>query len=325
MRKDDPTVNQQPHDPAFAHDVKEGLTGPKKRIPPKWLYDERGSKLFEQITDLPEYYLTEAERSIFQDHALDIVDACPTPLGLVELGAGSADKTRLLIEAILKRQGNATFAPVDISQEALQMAKARFNGDEQVTVKPLQGTFLDGLRTSATAGDPPRLIAFIGSSIGNMPLPAQQDLLASIQATMRPHDRFLLGTDLAKDEASLLAAYDDSKGITAAFTLNLLRRINRELGGTFDLDAFEHQATFNEGESAIQIHAESLQDQTVTIHEIDLTVRFQAGERIHIEDSYKYTPSMLERLFDEGGLTPLGTFHDDEERFAVHLLEPANP
>lgn len=318
-------MNQNPYDPAFAQDVKEGLQEPKKRIPPKWLYDERGSKLFEQITDLPEYYLTEAERSIFQDHALEIVDACPSPIRLVELGAGSADKTRLLIEAILKRQGSATFTPVDISHEALEMAKARFNGDKRVTVKPLQGTFLAGLQESATAEDPPRLIAFIGSSIGNIPLPAQQDLLANIQATMRPHDRFLLGTDLAKDEAALLAAYDDPQGITATFTLNLLRRINRELGGTFDLDAFEHQATFNNEENAIKIHAESLQDQTVTLHEIDLAVRFKEGERIHIEDSYKYTPGMLERLFDEGGLTPLGTFHDDEERFAVHLLGPANP
>ncbi len=310
-------------DPDFAKDVEQGLTAPNKNIPPKWLYDDRGSKLFEQITKQPEYYLTDAERQILQDYAPNIVNACPSPLCLIELGSGSANKTHTLIDAILQRQDTATYTPIDISDKGLQMAKERFKTNPRVTVKPLQGTFQEGLRTNPSP-DEARLIAFIGSSIGNMPLPSQETLLSNIQATMRPNDRLLLGTDLVKDQKTLLQAYDDEEGITEAFTLNLLARINRELGGTFNLDAFQHTATYNETKAAIVIYAESLQDQTVTIHDLDLTLHFQEGERIHTEDSHKYTPQKINRLLHAANLTREQTYHDEDERFALHLLQQAH-
>lgn len=318
-------MDEAPPDPTFAKDVASGLGSDDKHLPPKWLYDAEGSKLFEKITQLPEYYLTQAERSIFESHGLDIVDGCPTPLRLVELGAGSAEKTRLLIDAILHQQERATYAPVDISRKALEMAEERFAQDEGVIVEPVQGTFIEGLETMDPQGEQARLIALIGSSIGNMPMPDQRDLLSSIRTTMRPQDRLLLGTDLAKDASILLPAYDDEQGVTDAFTLNILRRINRELGGTFDLDAFRHDASFEEAKSAVVIHIESLQDQTVTIHDLGMTVRFRQGERIHIEDSYKYTPAMLADLFDAAHLERLETFHDDEGWFGAHLLERGQP
>lgn len=313
-------MTPQPPDPAFARDVREGLTSSPKQVPPKWLYDDRGSKLFERITQLDEYYLTDVEREIFRTHAGDIVAACPPVGGLVELGAGSAEKTRLLLEALADARGHATYWPIDISAKALEMAAERFTDDGAVTVSPVEAEFVDGLAEVPLDG--PRLVAFIGSSIGNLPTPDQRQLLAGIRGHMDADDRLLLGTDLAKDVDVMLAAYDDREGVTARFTLNLLRRMNRELGADFDLDAFRHVAEFDASMSAVRIWAESQADQTVRLDELDLEVAFEAGERIHVEDSHKYTDAMLGDLFDHAGLAPAETFQDGQGWFAEHLLEP---
>ncbi len=315
-------MSEQRFDTAFAQDVHEGLTGTPKKIPAKWLYDEQGSRLFEEITKQPEYYLTDKERSIFQDHAHEILDACQPPVSLVELGAGSADKTRKILDALIQRQGHATYWPVDISQEALEMAQARFQDTDGVRVHPVQATYAAALDEATDPREKARLIAFIGSSIGNMTPPAQRRLLSNLQDAMTPDDRLLLGTDLLKDESILLPAYDDEAGVTARFTLNLFRRINRELDADFDLDALAHRPTFDPDKNAIVTYAESLQDQTITLQDLEATLHLDEGDRIHIEDSYKYTPEMIQRLADDARLTRLETFTDPDDWFAVHVLAP---
>jgi L-histidine N-alpha-methyltransferase len=306
-------------DPDFVGDVREGLTDDPKHLPPKWLYDDRGSKLFEQITQLDEYYLTDRERAIFAAHADDIVDRCAEETGLVELGAGSAEKTRLIVDALVDRQGSALYCPIDISQQALEMAHRRFEDDENVTVRGVQGEFVEGL-TELDATDGPRLIAFIGSSIGNMELEDQRDLLRAIADAMRPEDRFLLGTDMRKDPSILRPAYDDSEGVTARFTLNLLRRLNRELGADFDLDAFEHEVRFNPEKSAIESFLVSQRDQDVHIDALDLTVHFDEREATHVENSFKYTDEMLDDLSATARLDRETSWFDADEWFGVHLF-----
>ncbi len=306
---------------AFAREVREGLSKQPKAIPAKWIYDERGSKLFEEITELPEYYLTDRERAIFQTHANAIAACCPSRTALVELGAGSAEKTRLLLEALVHQQGPTIFRPIDISSKALEMARTRFQEDEGIEVHPLQAGFVDGLAELSETSSEARLIAFIGSSIGNMSFSAQKELLARIRETMDPEDRFLLGTDMRKDEETMVQAYDDTRGVTATFTLNVLRRINRELGGRFDLDAFEHEVAFDEEKSAIVTHLVSLRDQSVPIDALEATFDFAEGERVHIEDAYKYTESMIDELVDHAGLVRSESWYDDEGAFGVHMLQ----
>lgn len=311
-------------DHEFASDVREGLTDDPKHVPPKWLYDERGSKLFEQITELDEYYLTDVERSIFEDHAEDIVARCPRGSDLVELGAGSADKTRHLLAALVDRQGDTVFQPIDISRKAIEMAQQRVESQfDRVEVVPIVGDYAEGLRRLRDT-EQARLIAFIGSSIGNIPMDEQRDLLQSVHDAMRPDDRFLLGTDMRKDTSTLLPAYDDSEGVTAEFTLNLLRRINRELDADFDLDRFEHRAVFEEDKSAVVIYAESQADQTVTVGALDLTVDFAEGERIHVEDSHKYTEPMLDRIVGAVGLEREASWYDENGWFGEHLFRPVD-
>lgn len=313
-------MTDKPPDPEFVRDVREGLTDDPKHVPPKWHYDERGSELFEKITELPEYYLTNRERAIFREHAADIVEACPSPMGLVELGAGSAEKTRLLLEALVDRQGPTVFCPIDISEAAIDMAHQRFAEDPQIDVQPVLGEFVEGLAKLPEKGTSARLIAFIGSSIGNIPMPEQRELLSAIRGTMREQDRFLLGTDMRKDLDTMIAAYDDSQGVTAEFSLNLLGRMNRELGADFDLDAFAHRPSFDDEISAIRIHLESLTDQRVHLDEIDLTVEFEEGELMHTEDSYKYTEAMIDDLVDHADLRRVESWYDEDRWFGVHLM-----
>ncbi len=311
-------------DPCFAEDVRAGLTADAKAIPPKWLYDERGSKLFEEITELDEYYLTRTERAILEANADEIIAACPSPLELVELGAGSADKTRLLIEAAIQAQGPTVYCPVDISKAAIEMAKDRLEDRyQELTVRPVIGAYTEGLGKLADPGAPPRLVLFIGSSIGNFELTGQRELLSSWGKVMRPQDRFLLGTDMRKPASILEPAYNDAKGVTARFTENLLVRMNRELGANFDLGAFEHTARFNPDESRIEIHLASQRDQEVHLEALDLTVAFQEGELLHTENSYKYTEELIEDLVTSAGLERVRSWYDDQAWFGVHLLAPS--
>ncbi len=312
--------------------VREGLAAHPRRLPAWLFYDDRGSRLFDQITHLPEYYLTRTERSIFSAHAGDIVaraaqsspnvsdEAKPVRLRIAELGAGSADKTRLLLKAAAARQGTLLYEPVDVSAGALQAARERIEGEiPGVHVLPRVMDYTHGLDLYPAAQGERRLVLYIGSSIGNFDPEAANQILETIRAGLETGDALLLGVDLRKDERTLLAAYDDTAGVTARFNLNLLARLNRELAADFDLESFSHRAVWNATESRIEMHLESLIDQRVRLRSLDLEVVFKAGETIHTENSYKYAPGQAEAMLSAAGFAPESTWTDERGWFAVCL------
>ena len=299
---------------------------------PKWLpawlfYDAAGSQLFTQITELPEYYLTRTERSILAAHAEEIIAlaAGSDALRLVELGAGSADKTRLLLTAAVDRQDTVFYEPVDVSASALEEAQERIEREiPGVLVTPRVEDYTRKLELDAASFGERRLVLYIGSSIGNFePLEAEQ-LLRNVREGLSPGDSLLLGVDLVKSEETLLAAYDDAAGVTAAFNQNLLVRLNRELGADFDPEAFVHRAVWNAAKSRMEMHLESRTRQKVRIPSLDLRISFAAGETIHTESSYKYRPGQPEELLTKVGFTPTATWTDKHEQFAVCLARAGN-
>ncbi len=307
----------------IAADVRAGLTATPKRLPPYLFYDAAGSALYERITALPEYYPTRTERAILARHATELVAAAAegsdAPLHVVELGAGSASKTVLVLDAVVARQGRCVYVPVDVSASALDEARARIEADMPgVEVRPFVGHHHDAFRTVRALG-PRRLVLFIGSSIGNYDDDEAVALLRGAREALVPGGALLLGTDLRKDPARLVAAYDDAEGVTAAFNRNMLARINRDLGGHFDLSTFRHIALWNAPASRIEMHLESTVAQRVRIDALDLTVDFAAGERIHTESSVKYDLSHVDRLLDAAGFVRAITRTDDAGLFAVHL------
>lgn len=315
----------------LAADVFSGLTRVAKSLPAKLFYDEAGSELFEEITRLPEYYLTRTEQQILNEYADEIVrlatDAGTYELVLIELGAGSATKTRTVIRAILAAQPTLTFYPLDVSSGALRCAAEHLNGDfPALRVRPVIADYTAGLplldADSRTASKDPgtrKLVLYIGSSIGNFEPMAASALLSRISQSFEPGDALLLGTDLAKSPDVLLPAYDDAAGVTARFNKNLLARINRELGGEFDLNAFRHVALWNASEYRMEMYLESTRRQSVRIRDLDLSVSFAAGERIHTENSYKFTMPMISSILRNGGLRLQRTWTDQKIWFALHL------
>ncbi|MBV8162824.1 MAG: L-histidine N(alpha)-methyltransferase [Candidatus Eremiobacteraeota bacterium] len=310
----------------FADDVRAGLTARPKTLPPKYFYDELGSALFEAICLLPEYYLTRAEAEILTARAAEIV-ALVEPARLVELGSGTALKTRFLIEAGLTR-GALSYSAIDISETVLlATAKALASQYPALAVRSYQGDYYDGLR-QLSADQPSQsngrtLALFLGSNIGNFDPPQALRLVRAVRAASRSGDALLLGTDLKKDPAVLEAAYDDAIGLTAAFNRNILGRINRELGGHFDIGRFAHRARYDAEAGRIEMHLESQTDQTVAIDELDLSVRFGRSETIHTESSYKFSRDDVERLARESGFVLEQTWTDDGGRFACNLLRCA--
>jgi L-histidine N-alpha-methyltransferase len=304
---------------AIAEDVLEGLTRKPRSLPPWLFYDAAGSALFEQITELPEYYLTRTERAILETGAGEILDQAGHGLTLIELGAGTASKTRILISALLRRQLRATYYPVDVSAAALRIAEETLAREfPALKVRPLVGDYSRGLAAlAATPG--PKLVLYIGSSIGNWEPDEAGRLLNGVRRALRPGDALLLGTDLVKDPAVLHAAYNDAAGVTAAFNKNLLARINRELGADFDLSAFRHSAVFNPVASRIEMYLISRQEQTVRIPALRMRVRFAPSERIHTENSYKFTPAMVRNILSAGGFCLERTWTDERGWFGVHL------
>jgi dimethylhistidine N-methyltransferase len=296
-----------------------GLSASPKRLPPRLFYDAAGSELFEQITELPEYYLTRTERAIFSQYANDILKKAGNGLTLIELGAGTASKTKVIIEALLRRQMSAMFYPIDVSMSALRIAQTELNAEfPGLKVHPLVGDYSVGL--TQLSGKPGRkLVLYIGSSIGNFEPEEAGALLKTIRQSLAPGDALLLGTDMVKDEAVLRAAYNDPQGVTARFNLNVLARINRELGGEFDLNSFRHVAIWNATASRIEMHLESLLAQRVSIPDINMEVRFRQGETIHTENSYKFTQSMVREILSTGGFEMEETWMDDQKWFGVHL------
>jgi dimethylhistidine N-methyltransferase len=302
--------------------VWEGLTATPKRLPPWLFYDEAGSRLFDEITELPEYYLTRTERSIFAAHAAQMIARAAegSPLRITELGAGSADKTRLLLAAAVAQQGSLVYEPVDVSASALEAARERIErGFEAVTVYPRVADYTQGLGLEPTEADERRLVLYIGSSIGNFEPWEASELLERVWAELKPGDCLLLGVDLVKDQSTLEAAYDDAAGVTAAFNLNLLARLNRDLGAGFDQEAFQHRAIWNPAESRIEMHLESRTAQTVRLHGLDFEVDFAAGESIHTESSYKYRPGQAEALLEASGFEPVESWTDELGWFGVCL------
>jgi L-histidine Nalpha-methyltransferase len=313
-------------DERLASVVREGLGCRPKQLPAWLFYDCDGSKLFEAITSLPEYYVTRTERGIFQQASEQILErACNgRRLRIAELGAGSADKTRLLLRTAVNRQGTVCYEPVDVSASALDVAKRRIEREiPGVSVAPRVMDYTDGddrkFHLGPTEEDESRLVLYIGSSIGNFEPHQAARLLRRVRAGLEIGDAMLLGVDLAKDEATLVAAYDDAAGVTAAFNKNLLVRLNRELDAEFDAETFAHRAVWNKAASRMEMHLVSRIAQQINIGALDLTLDFAAGETIHTENSYKYQPGQVEALLAETGFRAEATWTDPRRWFAVCL------
>ena len=316
---------QPPEDEGFAQAVAKGLQSDAKSLPCRFLYDERGSQLFDRITQLDDYYPTRAERSILVGHADEVARSVAAPAELVELGSGSAAKTRVLIEALLRGQPDLRFVPIDISPGMLDASSRALLADyASLEVRAIEAEYEAGLReigrlpTGRT-----RLIAWLGSSIGNLSRHAALAFVTSVGRSMRDRDRLLLGIDRRKDAATLERAYDDREGVTAAFNLNLLERINRELGGDFDLDAFHHRAVYLDGPGRVEMHLVSRVAQRVAIDELGCEIALERGEAIHTESAYKYSPGEVAELAAGAGLRVERSWTDAAERFSLNLLAPA--
>ncbi|WAZ25633.1 L-histidine N(alpha)-methyltransferase [Streptomyces cinnabarinus] len=299
---------------ALRADVLHGLTRTPKTLPPKWFYDAVGSELFERITELPEYYPTRAEREILIARAGEIAAATHART-LVELGSGSSEKTRYLIDALTELH---TYVPVDVSDSALtQAGHALIEERPGLDVHALIADFTGGLTLPDTPG--PRLVAFLGGTIGNL-LPAERaDFLARVRALLAPGDALLLGTDLVKDEKVLVRAYDDAAGVTAEFNKNVLTVVNRELGADFDPGAFDHVALWDADNEWIEMRLRSRTAQTVKVPALDLAVDFAAGEELHTEISAKFRKEGVRAELAAAGLELSHWWTDEEGRFALSL------
>jgi L-histidine N-alpha-methyltransferase len=331
----EPLLAPSPVD-AVAAEVRSGLTSTPKTLSPWLFYDEQGSQLFEQITRLPEYYLTRAERSLFAQYADQIIELAAEPAGndpapvltLIELGAGTATKTGILLAAAVRRQGSVVYQPVDVSETALAEATENIRAHiPGVTVRCQVADYTSQALPLNRLPNTRTLALYIGSSIGNFSPADALDVLTNLRAQLLPGDKLLLGTDLAPGESKsvsqLLAAYNDASGTTAAFNGNVLVRINRELGADFNPDNFEHRAIWNPRESRMEMHLIARSAQTVHIPVTEagpaLTVRFAEGESIHTENSYKFTVERVCDLLRSAGFRLTQTWQNPEHRFAVSL------
>jgi L-histidine N-alpha-methyltransferase len=305
----------------FIRDVTVGLTSVPKRLPCRYFYDQEGSRLFEAICALDEYYLLRAEREILQRRAAEIAGAVAPGAVLVELGSGSAVKTRILIEALLRRQRTLRYVPIDVSRSVLEQSSQALLADYPgLEIVAVAGEYLDGFEQLKAEADHPRLVLWLGSNIGNLGRADAASFLRRLGGLLSPADRVLCGIDLRKERAVLDRAYDDASGITAAFNRNLLGRINRELGGHFDLDAFRHRAVYNEGAGRVEMYLVSTRAQHVTVDAIGLQFTFAAGEAIHTEDSYKYSLQEIQAVAAAAGLRLERHWLDDGLRFSANLL-----
>ena len=305
-------------------DVLAGLTATPKTLPPKWFYDAQGSALFEKITELPEYYPTRAERSILRAVAPEVAAESGAQV-LVELGSGSSEKTRLLLDALRDRGTLRSYVPVNVSESALMAAGDALAADyPDLAVQAVESDFEESLGLPSPNGDGrgPRLVAFLGSTIGNM-VPAEREVfLRRVRATLRPGDAFLLGTDLVKDPAVLVAAYDDSAGVTAAFNKNVLAVLNAELGADFDLDSFEHVAVWDAGHEWIEMRLRAASAQSVRVADLGLTVTFGAGEEMRTEVSAKFREAGVAAELAAAGLAMRSWRTDTAGQFGLSLAVP---
>jgi L-histidine N-alpha-methyltransferase len=306
----------------IAVEVLSGLSDRPKTLSPWLFYDRAGSQLFEEITELPEYYVTRTEREILAEHADEIVSAAAEgrELSMIELGAGTATKTGLLLNAAVGLQGSVTYYPIDVSETALEEARTRLEAElPEVTVEPIVADYTEGMRQNSAVSAGRRLVLYIGSSIGNFSPTDAVDVLRSVRSQLVAGDCLLLGTDMVKDTGMLLAAYDDAVGVTARFNMNVLVRINRELDANFDTELFRHRARWNEEQSRIEMHLESLMAQRVAIRGLDMAVRFDRGETIHTENSYKFSDEQVMGLLTRAGFRLRQQWSDENKWFTVYL------
>ncbi len=313
-------VNLPPGGPlsGMAADVRAGLTSPFKELSPRYFYDERGSELFEQITELEEYYPTRCERAILEGQAAEICEAANRPASLIELGSGSARKTQVLLDAMWSAGCLTTYCPVDISEEiTLDTAERIASEYEGINVRGLVCDFEFDLERVPVGG--PRVIALLGGTIGNFAPHQRAGFLRRISNLLGPEDSFLLGTDLVKDPAILEAAYNDSKGVTAEFNKNVLAVLNRELGADFDIDSFEHVARWDPENLWVDIRLRSQANQVVNVESLDMLVPFGAGEEMRTEISTKFLRPGLQGIYAEAGLELTDWWTDAEGLYALSL------
>jgi L-histidine N-alpha-methyltransferase len=304
----------------FAADVRRGLTKPQKELLSKYLYDDVGSALFEVISVLPEYGLTRADERVLLRNAYEIVERLPVPVTVAELGSGSGKKTRWLLKALARRQ-HTSYCPIEISPTALAMCKRELGDIDAISIVGFEREYLDGLAEVAERRKNQHLLVlFLGSTIGNFDRPAGLKFLRQIRSTLRAGDSLLLGTDLLKPTPQLLEAYADPLGVTAAFNLNLLARINRELDAGFALDQFEHVARFNPQARSVEMHLRSKRKQMVTVQGAGFSVQFSAGETIWTESSHKYSREEIFQMANDTGFRCDAQWIDQEWPFAESLL-----
>jgi len=306
----------------FACDVRHGLARPRqKELPSKYLYDDVGSALFEVISRLPEYGLTRADERLLRRYSHEIVDRLTGPVAVTELGSGSGRKTRWLLEALCRRQ-RTSYYPIEISRSALAMCERELKDIDCVSILGFESEYLDGLLEVAAYRKRGQrlLVLFLGSTIGNFDRPAGVKFLAEVRRILDPGDSLLLGTDLEKPYSQLLSAYDDELGVTAAFNLNLLSRINRELDADFDLSQFVHVARINHGARSVEMHLRSKRRQVVAIPVAEVTVEFLEGETIWTESSHKYSVGEVSEMARDAGYRCTAQWIDKEWPFAENLL-----
>jgi L-histidine N-alpha-methyltransferase len=306
----------------FAADVRAGLARPgQKELPSKYLYDDVGSALFEVISHLPEYGLTRADERLLQRHASEIVERLDAPVAVAELGSGSGKKTRWILEA-LSRWQRTFYYPVEISRSALLMCQRELSDIDSLSIVGFEREYLDGLLEVAAHRQRGQhlFVLFLGSTIGNFDRPAGVKFLAEVRRILEPGDSLLLGTDLEKSNSQLLKAYNDELGVTAAFNLNLLARINRELDADFDLGQFVHTATINREARSVEMHLRSKRRQTVRIPAADLRVEFVEGETIWTESSHKYSADEVFQMARNAGFSCQAQWIDEQWPFAESLL-----
>lgn len=310
-------VDLRPEAGDFLEEVTAGLSRPLKELPPKYFYDERGSELFEAICELPEYYLTRAELALMRGHAHEMARHLGPGCAVIEYGSGSGRKTRILLAAL----NPVAYVPIDIAREQLRVTAQELAGEfPGLPVTAVCADYSRALKLPQLAGPPARrrVIYFPGSTIGNLSLPEAARFLANARRLAQPGGAMLVGVDLKKDAARLNAAYNDARGVTAAFNLNLLARINRELGADFGLAAFRHHAFYNGALGRIEMHLVSLKDQRVRVG--GAAFAFRGGETIHTENSYKYSLDEFHALARSAGFEPVRSWTDGERQFAVHYL-----
>ena len=305
----------------FAEDVRGGLSEQPKHLFAKYLYDDLGSQLFEAICHLDEYYLTRAESEILTRYADEIVESVSGEKTLIELGSGGASKTRTIIESLLNQQPELLFIPVDISALALEnSSRSLLRSYSQLRIEAYAADYFDGLAAIRNENHGRILGLFLGSNIGNFELNQAADFLREIRSVMRDGDALLLGADLKKDAHILEAAYNDALGVTRAFILNQLGRINRELGGNFDLRQFALRSNYNPEAGRVEVYLESTRAQTARIENLNLTLTISAGERIHVENSYKYDLDELSKLAAASGFQRARTWFDERRLFSSSLF-----